>query len=56
MSITTERKQQLIKEYAITENDTGSSAVQCAILTERINNLTGILNLTIKIILQDADY
>ena len=40
MSITTERKQQLIKKYAITENDTGSSAVQCAILTERINNLT----------------
>lgn len=40
MSITQERKQKLIKEYAITENDTGSSAVQCAILTERINNLT----------------
>ena len=41
MSITAERKQQLIKEYATTENDTGSSEVQCAILTERINNLTG---------------
>lgn len=41
MSITAERKQQLIKEYAIAENDTGSSEVQCAILTERINNLTG---------------
>ena len=40
MSITSERKQQLIKEYARTENDTGSSRVQCAILTERINNLT----------------
>lgn len=41
MSITAERKQQLITEYATKENDTGSSEVQCAILTERINNLTG---------------
>jgi small subunit ribosomal protein S15 len=41
MSITAERKQQLIKEYATRENDTGSTEVQCAILTERINNLTG---------------
>ncbi|MFY9590069.1 30S ribosomal protein S15 [Rickettsia endosymbiont of Halotydeus destructor] len=40
MSITAERKQQLIKEYALKEADTGSSEVQCAILTERINNLT----------------
>lgn len=40
MSITAERKQQLITEYATKENDTGSSEVQCAILTERINNLT----------------
>ncbi|WP_341754709.1 30S ribosomal protein S15 [Candidatus Tisiphia endosymbiont of Dioctria rufipes] len=41
MSITAQRKQQLIIEYATKENDTGSSEVQCAILTERINNLTG---------------
>jgi small subunit ribosomal protein S15 len=41
MSITAQRKQQLITEYATKENDTGSSEVQCAILTERINNLTG---------------
>ena len=40
MSITQERKQELIKEYAINDNDTGSAAVQCAILTERISNLT----------------
>lgn len=40
MSITQERKQELIKNYAINDNDTGSSAVQCAILTERIINLT----------------
>ncbi|WP_341752205.1 30S ribosomal protein S15 [Candidatus Tisiphia endosymbiont of Piscicola geometra] len=41
MSVTAQRKQQLITEYATKENDTGSSEVQCAILTERINNLTG---------------
>ncbi|WP_341764705.1 30S ribosomal protein S15 [Candidatus Tisiphia endosymbiont of Beris chalybata] len=40
MSITAERKQQVIGQYATSENDTGSSEVQCAILTERINNLT----------------
>lgn len=40
MSITAERKQQLINEYAGSENDTGSSEVQCAILTSRISSLT----------------
>jgi len=40
MSITAERKQELIKEYATKENDTGSPEVQVAILTERIANLT----------------
>ncbi len=40
MSITTERKQELIKEYAIKPDDTGSPEVQVAILTERITNLT----------------
>lgn len=40
MSITAERKQNLIKEYANKDNDTGSVDVQCAILTERINSLT----------------
>ncbi|KPF44442.1 30S ribosomal protein S15 [Rhizobium sp. G187] len=40
MSITAERKAELIKEYAINEGDTGSPEVQVAILTERINNLT----------------
>ncbi|MBF0193345.1 MAG: 30S ribosomal protein S15 [Magnetococcales bacterium] len=40
MSITAERKQELIKEFAIVEGDTGSPDVQVAILTERINNLT----------------
>jgi small subunit ribosomal protein S15 len=41
MSITAERKNALIKEYAREANDTGSPEVQVAILTERINNLTG---------------
>jgi len=40
MSITPERKQELIKEYAIKDGDSGSPEVQVAILTERINNLT----------------
>lgn len=40
MSITAERKQELIKEYATKEGDTGSPEVQIAILTERIRNLT----------------
>lgn len=40
MSITAERKQELIKEYAVLEGDTGSPEVQVALLTERISNLT----------------
>jgi small subunit ribosomal protein S15 len=40
MSITAERKQALIKEYATGANDTGSPEVQVAILSERIANLT----------------
>lgn len=41
MSITPERKTALVAEYATKPNDTGSPEVQVAILTERINNLTG---------------
>ena len=40
MSITAERKQELIKEFAVTDGDTGSADVQVAVLTERITNLT----------------
>ena len=40
MSITAERKNALVKEYATKEGDTGSPEVQVAILTERIVNLT----------------
>jgi small subunit ribosomal protein S15 len=40
MSITADRKQEVIKEFATKEGDTGSPEVQVAILTERITNLT----------------
>src|SRR4029079_18860373 len=40
MSISAERKQELIQEYAIKPGDTGSAEVQVAILTQRITNLT----------------
>jgi small subunit ribosomal protein S15 len=40
MSITAERKTQLISEFATEKGDTGSPEVQVAILSERINNLT----------------
>ena len=40
MSITAERKGELLREFATGEGDTGSPDVQVAILTERINNLT----------------
>ena len=40
MSITAERKTELIGEFKQTENDTGSPEVQVAILTSRIVTLT----------------
>ncbi|MFD2238794.1 30S ribosomal protein S15 [Aureimonas populi] len=40
MSITPERKAELLKEYATKEGDTGSPEVQVALLSERIANLT----------------
>ena len=40
MSISPDRKQELIKDYAVEPNDTGSPEVQVAILSERIANLT----------------
>jgi small subunit ribosomal protein S15 len=40
MSITAERKKELVGEYATHTSDTGSAEVQVAILTERIKNLT----------------
>lgn len=40
MSITAERKQELMVEFATAKGDTGSPEVQVAILSERIKNLT----------------
>ena len=40
MSITIERTSELVAKYGDGESDTGSSAVQIAILSERIRNLT----------------
>jgi small subunit ribosomal protein S15 len=40
MSITAERKQEVIKEHARGKDDTGSPEVQIAILTSRIQTLT----------------
>lgn len=40
MSITAERKSEVIGNYATHEGDTGSPEVQVAVLTERIINLT----------------
>ena len=48
MSITVERKQALIKEYATKAGDSGSPDVQIAILTERIANLTGHFKTHVK--------
>jgi small subunit ribosomal protein S15 len=40
MTITKERKQELIQQFKREDSDTGSPEVQIAILTTRINNLT----------------
>jgi small subunit ribosomal protein S15 len=40
MSVTAERKKEVIGEYAKTPGDTGSPEVQVAVLSERIANLT----------------
>ncbi|SMQ69907.1 SSU ribosomal protein S15P [Altererythrobacter xiamenensis] len=40
MSVTAEKKTEIIKDNAQGNNDTGSPEVQVAILTERIRNLT----------------
>ena len=40
MSVTLERKKEVIAQYATGANDTGSPEVQVAVLSERITNLT----------------
>ena len=48
MSITSERKAELIKEFQTNKSDTGSPEVQVAVLTERISNLTEHLKVHAK--------
>src|SRR5699024_3626621 len=48
MSMSKERKQQLIEEYRVHETDTGSPEVQIAVLTEEINTLSAHLKVHIK--------
>lgn len=43
MTLTQQRKQELMSEYQIHETDTGSADLQVAVLTERINQLTNHL-------------
>lgn len=40
MNLTKERKQEIIKKYGKGTNDSGTTEVQVALLTEKINNLT----------------
>ena len=40
MSITKENKKNLISEFAKNDNDTGSTSIQIAVISERIKNLT----------------
>jgi small subunit ribosomal protein S15 len=40
MGLTQEKKRELVGKYGRSENDTGSTEVQVALLTERINELT----------------
>ena len=40
MSLTAERKLEVVKQFAIKPGDTGSPEVQIAVLSERINGLT----------------
>ena len=40
MTVTAERKQELVSQFGKAPGDTGSAEVQIALLTERINDLT----------------
>lgn len=48
MSIAQQRKTELMQEYGRCKGDTGSPEVQCAVLTERIKNLTEHLKINKK--------
>lgn len=44
MALTKEKKEEILKEFHVNDNDTGSSSVQVAMLTARIQELTIHLN------------
>lgn len=48
MTITAERKQELVQQFAVQSGDSGSPQVQIALLTDRINGLTGHMRLHTK--------
>ena len=48
MSLSTEHKQKIVKEYATKKGDTGSPEVQVALLTDRVNHLTEHLKVHAK--------
>ena len=48
MPLTKDRKEELVGKYGRSDSDTGSAEVQVALLTERINELTGHLRSHVK--------
>jgi small subunit ribosomal protein S15 len=42
-TLSTERTQEIVSQFGANENDTGNTRVQIALLTQRINDLTGHL-------------
>ena len=48
MSLSAERKREVVRKYATKKGDTGSPEVQVAILTERIANLTSHFKTHVK--------
>jgi len=48
MSLTQQRKQEIMTEYQVHETDTGSAEVQIAMMTERINRLSAHLKVNQK--------
>ncbi len=48
MPLTKERKTKIVKDHGKDEKDTGNTRVQVALLTERINDITGHLKTRVK--------
>ena len=48
MALTKEKKKETIQKFKISKNDAGSAEVQIAILTERINGLSGHFEKNVK--------